>query len=130
MKEDAWEMKERTRKEEEQEEIDKVRVEEFKRLKTANCVPAIHETVTIPVTEPCEIVRNTAKQNLMSQDTKENVITASLDINKEQDPDMAIVKGGSSMAKLTGTMCNTLYVNTQEQDINLQVWREGAASPC
>ena len=127
VKEDAWEMKERTRKEEEQEEIDKVRVEEFKRLITANCVPATHETVTIPVTEPCQIVRINAKQNLLSQDTEQNVITASLDINKEQDPDMAIVEGGSSLTTLTGTMCNTVYVNTQEQDINLASMEGGSS---
>ena len=36
IKEDAWEMRERTRLEEEQEELNKKRVEEFKKLKTAN----------------------------------------------------------------------------------------------
>ena len=39
IKEDPWEMKERARKEEEQEEIDKKNAEEFKKLKTANCFP-------------------------------------------------------------------------------------------
>ena len=58
IKEDAWEMRERTRLEEEQDELNKKRVEEFKKLKTANIMPATHETVTTLVTEPCKMEGN------------------------------------------------------------------------
>ena len=81
IKEDAWEMRERTRLEEEQEELDKKRVEEFKRLKTANIVPATHETVTTLVTEPCKMAGNTAKQNLSAQDQGQD----NIEINPESN---------------------------------------------
>ena len=68
IKEDAWEMRERTRLEEEQDELNKKRVEEFKKLKTANIVPANHETVTTLVTEPCKMEENTAKQDQSAQE--------------------------------------------------------------
>ena len=64
MKEDAWVLKERQRLEEEQEEVNKKNVLDFKKLKAAYCGPPTYETATVYLEEPCKIVENTAKQNL------------------------------------------------------------------
>ena len=75
IEEDAWERRERSRQEEEQEELLKRSVEEFRVLKTApNILPggsSLDTTPSVPVTldVPCEKSRNTAKQDLLVQTT-------------------------------------------------------------
>ena len=65
MKEDPWELKERTRKEEKMEELNKKRVEEFKRLKSAQQCSTNLETVPTQESELDNIVENTVKQDLL-----------------------------------------------------------------
>ena len=65
MKEDPWELRERTRKEEEMEELIKKQVEEFKRKKSSKPCSTNLETVPVQVTEPCEKVENTAKRDVV-----------------------------------------------------------------
>ena len=78
--EDAWERRERTRLEDEQEELDKKKVEAFRRLKsvpgpnivleTQPCILVgggeVYPTLTVnaQLPEPCEMSTNTAKQDL------------------------------------------------------------------
>ena len=69
MKEDPWELKERTRKEEELEELVKRQVEEFKKRKSAKPCSTTHETVPVQETEPCKIVENTAKRDVVELST-------------------------------------------------------------
>ena len=77
VEEDAWERRERSRREQEDEELNKRMVEEFMRAKRtghahldeAQELPEIPtpSTATTPTQEPPEISQNTAKQNLHSQ---------------------------------------------------------------
>ena len=66
MKEDPWEQRERTRKDEEMEELIKKQVEDFKRHKSAQQQSTTHEIVPVLETEPCKVQENTAKQDLLA----------------------------------------------------------------
>ena len=97
--------------EEEQEELDKKRVEEFKKLKTSttnpntsptdteteNVQPANTQAVTTQRLEPDEMAQNTAKRNV-----------------SPPVQNMPTVEGGSSVNTLTGTLCNTDRVTGYE----------------
>ena len=86
VEEDAWERRERSRREQEDEELNKRMVEEFMRAKRAGHahldeaqeLPEVPtpSPATTPTQEPPKISQNTAKQNLHSQDlVNQNEVT-------------------------------------------------------
>jgi hypothetical protein len=84
IQEDAWERRERSRLEDEQDELDKRKVEEFRRMK---CASASHAQ---PDVSP-------AVQDM-----------------PQPDKNRTTLEGGSSVTKLTGTLCNTLLRSSLE----------------
>ena len=114
VKEDPWEMKERARKEEEQEEIDKKRVEEFKRAKTADeqiYANTCSDTITEHAVNLATLEGGSSVNTLTG--TQCNIVDVD---TQEQEDNMASLEGGSSVNTLTGTKCNIVPMNNQEHD--------------
>ena len=114
MKEDPWELKERTRKEEVMEELNKKQVEEFKKLKLKSAQPcstaSVVETVPLQETEPSQ----TSSQSQEDTSHEQGQIISDT------------VGGGGGVNTLTGTECNivlmedvltpTLHYETDEEE--------------
>jgi hypothetical protein len=80
---DAWERKERSRQEEEEEELNKRQVEEFMKLKsvqqaTQNILPGMSRqdttpAVNVPCTVPCKKDENTTKQDVKAPTISQHI---------------------------------------------------------
>ena len=108
MKEDPWEMKERTRKEEEQEELVKKQVEEFKRRKSI---------------QPWSTSTDKETSSQPSQLTSQEISSQNLSLPSQSSHDTS--GGGGGVHTLTGTECNIVCYETDEEEFT----RPGSVEP-
>ena len=92
-------------------------------VKGCNFLP---ETATLHVKELCEIVENTAKQNLQPQNILQGD-SKNISIHLEER-NKTTEEGESSKTTLTGTLCNTVSETQMEQDNTNKTTEEGGSS--